>query len=126
MTRLDWVAYDIGDDRERRRVERCLARRGQRLQKSLFACVLDEARLRALQADLQALPLRTGQVVLAPQWRAGRLFPGLIVQKPGQVLRRDAQQTGRLGFVAARIRHRPAPVVRAGRGHPVALAEECV
>jgi hypothetical protein len=65
MTRLYWVAYDIGDDRERRRVERCLARRGQRLQKSLFACVLDEARLRALQADLQALPLRTGQVVLA-------------------------------------------------------------
>lgn len=68
-----WLAYDISDDRERARVERCVARYGQRLQKSLFHCVLDTKRLSLLQGELEALSCQSGSIILAsladpPQW----------------------------------------------------------
>lgn len=68
-----WLAYDISDNRERARVERCVARYGQRLQKSVFHCVLDTQRLYLLQGELEALACQSGFIVLAaladpPQW----------------------------------------------------------
>ncbi len=60
-----WVAYDISEDRERIKVERCVARYGQRLQKSLFHCVLDTRRLSLLQGELEALNCQSGSVILA-------------------------------------------------------------
>lgn len=59
-----WVAYDISDDRQRTRVERCIARYGQRLQKSLFVCVLDLPRHSRLLGELEALGCRSGFVVV--------------------------------------------------------------
>ena len=44
-TRQYWLVYDISNDKERTRVERCVSRYGQRLQKSVFHCVLDARRL---------------------------------------------------------------------------------
>lgn len=61
-----WVAYDLSDDRERVRVERCVSRYGERLQKSLFVCVLDMQRHLKLQGELEALRCSSGSVVLAP------------------------------------------------------------
>lgn len=60
-----WVAYDIGDDRERARVERCISRYGQRLQKSVFHCVLDAERLARLKGELEAIGCRSGAIALA-------------------------------------------------------------
>lgn len=59
-----WIAYDISDDRERARVERCISRYGQRLQKSVFHCVLDVRRLSRLQGELEALACRSGTIIL--------------------------------------------------------------
>lgn len=63
---LYWVLYDISDDRERHRVERCLARYGQRLQKSVFRCVLDGARRKRMLLELNRLGIDSGQVICAP------------------------------------------------------------
>lgn len=60
-----WVAYDVSDDRERARVERCIARYGQRLQKSVFVCVLDARRHAQLLGELESLRCRSGFVALA-------------------------------------------------------------
>lgn len=60
-----WIAYDISEDRERTRVERCLLRYGQRLQKSVFCCVLDGQRLDRLKGELEALGCRSGHIILA-------------------------------------------------------------
>jgi CRISPR-associated endonuclease Cas2 len=59
-----WIAYDLSSDRERTRVERIVMRYGQRLQKSVFHCVLDTARLEHLQGELEALGCRSGSIVL--------------------------------------------------------------
>jgi len=60
-----WIAYDLSNDRERTRVERCLSRYGRRLQKSVFHCVLDRERLERLQGELEALACRSGNIILA-------------------------------------------------------------
>ena len=60
-----WLVYDISDDKERTRVERCVSRYGQRLQKSVFHCVLDASRLRQLQGELEALACQSGAILLA-------------------------------------------------------------
>lgn len=60
-----WVAYDLSDDRERARIERCIARYGQRLQKSVFVCVLDVQRRSQLLGDLAALRCDSGFVAMA-------------------------------------------------------------
>ena len=59
-----WVAYDMSNDRERTRVERCVSRYGQRFQKSLFVCVLDVARRSRLLGELEALGCRSGFVAV--------------------------------------------------------------
>jgi CRISPR-associated endonuclease Cas2 len=63
---LYWVVYDISDDRERYRVERCLARYGQRLQKSVFRCILNNARRKRMLLELDQLAIQSGQVICAP------------------------------------------------------------
>lgn len=60
-----WIAYDISNDRERTRTERCIARYGRRLQKSVFHCVLDTNRLDQLKGELEALGCRSGSIILA-------------------------------------------------------------
>lgn len=60
-----WLAYDVSDNRERALVERCADRYGQRLQKSVFLCVLDEARFSALRTELAAMNCKTGTIALA-------------------------------------------------------------
>ncbi len=59
-------AYDISDDRERRRVDRLLSGYGFRRQKSLFLCRLTRAARRRLGAALKGLGLKTGFVLSAP------------------------------------------------------------
>jgi CRISPR-associated protein Cas2 len=56
------VAYDVSDDRERRRVDRVLSGFGFRIQKSVFECRLTPAGQRALLHELEALRLKTGSV----------------------------------------------------------------
>jgi len=48
------IAYDIADHRARRRVERRLLEHGERVQKSVFECALDPARLTRLRKELAA------------------------------------------------------------------------
>ena len=56
------IAYDVSDDRERRRVDRVLGGFGFRIQKSVFECRLTRAGERALLRELEALRLKTGSV----------------------------------------------------------------
>lgn len=49
------IAYDISDDRTRRRVERRLLDHGERVQWSVFECALDAPTLARLRADLADL-----------------------------------------------------------------------
>ena len=58
------VAYDISDDRERRRVDRLLQGFGFRVQRSLFECRLTPGALRKLRHQLELLGLKTGFVRL--------------------------------------------------------------
>ncbi|MEN9984596.1 MAG: hypothetical protein RI925_98 [Pseudomonadota bacterium] len=82
-TRQYWLVYDISNDKERTRVERCVSRYGQRLQKSVFHCVLDARRLSLLQGELEALTCQSGTIILAalaepPQWACiGKATPSL-------------------------------------------------
>lgn len=68
-----WLVYDISNDRERRRVEQCVSRYGQRLQKSVFVCVLNREREGQLLSDLAGLGCNTGSVVLAELAKPPRL-----------------------------------------------------
>ncbi len=49
------IAYDITDDRIRRRVERRLLDHGERVQWSVFECALDGSTLARLRTDLARL-----------------------------------------------------------------------
>lgn len=54
MLRMLWVAtYDVSDDRQRRRVERCLAHEGERTQFSVFEAWLSERERTRLMAATQ-------------------------------------------------------------------------
>lgn len=80
-----WLAYDISNDRERARVERCVSRYGQRLQKSLFLCILDSRRLSRLQGEISALACRTGTILIvalgdAPVWSSTGELPAILVE----------------------------------------------
>lgn len=81
-----WITYDISDDRERTRVERCISRYGQRLQKSVFHCVLDVRRLSLLQGELEALACQSGAIVLAALAEPPQV---LSVGKSGPALAED-------------------------------------
>ena len=50
--RLWMICYDIADDRRRRRVERLLAGHGERVQWSLFECLLGAGDLERLAARI--------------------------------------------------------------------------
>lgn len=54
------VVYDISDNRERRRVDKCLKGFGQRIQKSVFECRLRKRDLSELTTALEALKIKTG------------------------------------------------------------------
>jgi CRISPR-associated protein Cas2 len=55
MTRRLWmICYDIADDRRRRKVERVLTGRGERVQWSVFECFLAPQELARLRHSLTA------------------------------------------------------------------------
>lgn len=58
------IAYDLSDDRERRRIDKLLKGWGFRVQKSVFECRLTRNEKRRLTAALQALKLETGSARL--------------------------------------------------------------
>ena len=68
------VAYDISDNRERLRVERCVSRYGRRIQKSVFYCVLDAPHLSRLQGDLEVITCRTGFTLVVALARPARVL----------------------------------------------------
>lgn len=55
MSRLWMVAYDISDDRIRRKTRRALSNHGTRVQYSIFECFLDGREKLALQVQLAGL-----------------------------------------------------------------------
>lgn len=69
------VAYDIANDRQRRRLARLLQGYGQRMQKSVFLCDLDLSTLQRLKADLGRTAIgESDQLKLLPvRAEAGRL-----------------------------------------------------
>ncbi|WP_077272722.1 CRISPR-associated endonuclease Cas2 [Acidithiobacillus caldus] len=52
MSRLWMICYDINDSRRRRAIEQELQRYGDRVQKSVFECLLNPEQLRALRTNL--------------------------------------------------------------------------
>ncbi len=58
------VSYDIVDDRRRHRVAEALKDFGVRVQKSVFECLLDDARRQRLEARLAKLIDRKTDTVL--------------------------------------------------------------
>jgi len=70
------ICYDISDDRARRRVERALHAVGERVQWSVFECVLGQRRLEVLRAEIADLvDPRTDSVRFYPlcAWCEGRV-----------------------------------------------------
>lgn len=53
MSHLVMVAYDVADNRRRRRVAKILEDYGVRVQKSVFECDLDQSRLTNLIVELR-------------------------------------------------------------------------
>lgn len=49
------ISYDISNDRHRREVELCLQRYGNRVQKSVFECLLKSVQLEELRQELSQL-----------------------------------------------------------------------
>ena len=56
------VCYDMSDDRERRRVDKCLRGYGFRVQKSVFECRLNGAAHKRLSLQLANLAITSGHV----------------------------------------------------------------
>lgn len=80
---LYWIAYDLSDNRERTKTVRVAKRYGMRLQKSVFACVLDKRKLRRLRTEMESLQLRSGFVAIvriaenSPFVALGNVPPGI-------------------------------------------------
>lgn len=55
MSRIWLIAYDISDDRQRRSIEKILLSKGDRVQKSVFECLLSYELLLRLRAELQKM-----------------------------------------------------------------------
>jgi CRISPR-associated protein Cas2 len=58
------VAYDLSDDRERSRVDKVLKGWGHRAQKSVFLVLTGRYGIRQLRAELEALALESGTVLI--------------------------------------------------------------
>jgi CRISPR-associated protein Cas2 len=56
------IAYDVSDDRERRRLDKLLKGWGFRVQKSVFECRLSRRQRDRLTQSVAALALQTGAV----------------------------------------------------------------
>lgn len=58
------IVYDITCDRERSRLDRLLQGYGFRVQKSVFSCRLNRGARARLAAEIRALGIETGQVLV--------------------------------------------------------------
>lgn len=78
------VSYDITDNRRRLRVAAALEDCGERVQKSVFECHLEEAQVGDLKARIEAeLDTECDRVryyLLCPKDRAAVVFDGLATQ----------------------------------------------
>jgi len=81
------IAYDLSDDRERLRVAKVLEGFGERVQGSVFECLLDKPAKGRLAAKLRDLELATGFVSLYRLTEHSR--PVDIGSVPEDVLRGD-------------------------------------
>lgn len=72
------AAFDITDDRERSRAAKVLEGYGERVQKSVFECVLTRSGLRRLEEALKELELETGGVTV---YRVGPRFHRIRIGK---------------------------------------------
>lgn len=75
MSRLWMIAYDISDDRNRRKAHEHLRNHGERVQYSVFECHLGDAELNALRARLIDLLDEGDSLRCYPlcQWCRGRI-----------------------------------------------------
>jgi len=82
MSRLWMVAYDISDDRIRRKVRRALSNHGTRVQYSIFECFLVNQEKHDLQARLAGLIEKGDSIRWYPlcKWCRGRI----VRQGPGR------------------------------------------
>jgi CRISPR-associated protein Cas2 len=69
------ISYDVPDDRRRSRIARALLGYGERVQRSVFECILDDSQYAALRARLERL-IKPGEdsvrtYRLGPESRAG-------------------------------------------------------
>lgn len=71
------VAYDLTDDRERRRVDRLLKGWGQRVQKSVFLVAVNRYGAKTLKAELDRLTLKSGTILMI------RLQAGVPIESSG-------------------------------------------
>ena len=85
------VAYDIGSEKERRKVSRALDGYGERAQQSVYLCELDQPLLAKLRRDLERLALTTGFVLA---WGARGETPALEV---------GAESVGRAAWKPSRV-----------------------
>lgn len=74
------VAYDISDDRERRRVDTLLCGFGFRVQKSVFECRLSRGAKVRLAAALKDMAPLTGSIRMYPIYPSGRLTVGALAE----------------------------------------------
>jgi len=77
------ISYDICDPKRLRCVAKLLEGYGTRLQYSVFECVLDEPRLRQLQADLHPILNHEEDQVLFVSLGPGSGDPTLIITALG-------------------------------------------
>ncbi len=61
------VVYDIGSNRERRKIEKILKNYGFRIQKSVFECRMDKKAKLELIENLEQLEIETGFVKIYKQ-----------------------------------------------------------
>lgn len=61
---LHIVVYDIGDERERSRLDRLLCGYGFRVQKSVFECRLQRSARKRMEAAISSLNLSSGHVLI--------------------------------------------------------------
>jgi len=80
------AVFDISENRERRRLAKCLEAFGFRVQKSVFECRLSRGGLRRLQKQVDKLGLKTGTLLL---YKVGSDFRPHTHGKPTEGLHRS-------------------------------------
>lgn len=73
-------AYDLSNNKERRKVDKLLSGYGFRRQKSVFLCRLTRGARKRLESAMEALHLQTGFILSVPV--AGQTKIGIVGEAP--------------------------------------------